>query len=39
MGIAIFTGQIGGFHGVPVPSDCRNEVHAISVPTQTSAPT
>ena len=29
IGIAIFTGQIGGFQGVPVPSDCRKEPHAI----------
>ena len=39
IGMAILTGQIGGFQGVPVPSDCRNELQAISEPTQTSAPT
>ena len=39
IGMAILTGQIGGFQGVPVPSDCWNELQAISEPTQTSAPT
>ncbi len=38
-GIAALTGQIGGLHGEPVVSPCRNDVHAIVPPTQTSAPT